>query len=414
MRVLMLCLFVVASPAGLAQIGGPDDPWPPPNARLQTPAFYTQTRAPKLESNIDFKVDEVASGLFHPWAIEFLPDNSLLITERLGRMRIVTRQGAQEKGAQEKGLSEPIANVPPVDSRDQGGLLDVILDPDFADNRLIYFSYAEPRGNGETGTTVARARLSEDRAALEEVEIIFRQMPAWRSTKHYGSRLVWNGGGALFVTLGERSHPQPRQLAQDLSTHLGKVVRILPDGSVPPDNPFVGEESVAGEEEVLSDIWSYGHRNIQGAAIHPQTGELWTIEHGPRGGDEVNIPKAGENYGWPVITYGEDYSGAPIGDGITQQQGMEQPIYYWDPVIAPAGALFYQGDLFGEWQGDLLISSLKPGGLVRLELDGRLVTGEERLLTDLGRVRDIATGPDGALWVITDERNGKLLRITPE
>lgn len=398
-----LTLFIIslalAVPSALAQIGGPDDPWPPPNAPLQTPAFYGQTRAPQLESNIELQTEEIASGFFHPWAIEFLPDNSLLLTERHGLMRIVTQQGE---------VSESIEGVPKVDSRDQGGLLDVALDPEFSTNRLIYFSYSEPRGERQNGTTVARARLSEDRTALEEVEVIFRQTPAWRSTKHYGSRLVWDEDGSLFITLGERSLPEPRQLAQDLDNHLGKVVRIRPDGSIPEDNPY------ADGEEALPEIWSYGHRNIQGAALHPRTGELWVIEHGPRGGDEINVPQPGENYGWPVITYGEDYSGAPIGKGITQKQGMEQPIYYWDPVIAPAGSLFYQADMFGDWRGDLLISSLRPGGLVRLELDGQRVTGEERLLTDLGRVRDIATGPDGALWVITDERDGKLLKITPE
>ena len=393
----LLIVLVFSTSSALAQIGGPDDPWPPPNAPLQTPAFYGQTRAPQLEDKINLQAEEIASGLFHPWAIEFLPDNSLLLTERLGRMRIVTRQGE---------VMESIEGVPKVDSRGQGGLLDVVLDPEFAINRLIYFSYAEQRGEGQNGTTVARAHLSEDRTALEEVKVIFRQTPAWRSTKHYGSRLVWDRNGSLFVTLGERSLPEPRQLAQALDNYLGKVVRIQPDGSVPADNPY------ADGEEGLPNIWSYGHRNIQGAALHPQTGDLWTIEHGPRGGDEINVPQPGKNYGWPVITYGEDYSGAPIGTGSTQKQGMEQPIYYWDPVIAPAGSLFYQGDMFSEWRGDLLISSLTPGGLVRLELDGRQVKGEQRLLSELGRVRDIATGPDGALWVITDERNGKLLKIT--
>lgn len=394
---LLVISLALANPSALAQVGGPDDPWPPPNAPLQTPAYYEQTRAPQLDSNINLQTEKITSGFFHPWAIEFLPDNSLLLTERLGRMRIVTPQGE---------ISESIEGVPKVDSRDQGGLLDVVLDPEFRTNRLIYFSYAEPRGEGQNGTAVARARLSEDRTALEEVEVIFRQTPAWRSTKHYGSRLVWDADGSLFITLGERSLPEPRQLAQDLDNHLGKVVRIRPDGSAPEDNPY------ADSDEGLPEIWSHGHRNIQGAALHPRTGELWVIEHGPRGGDEINVPQAGKNYGWPVITYGEDYSGAPIGKGITQRHGMEQPIYYWDPVIAPAGSLFYQADMFSDWRGDLLISSLRPGGLVRLELDGRRVTGEERLLTDLGRVRDIATGPDGALWVITDERNGQLLKIT--
>jgi glucose/arabinose dehydrogenase len=272
---------------------------------------------------------------------------------------------------------------------------------------MIYWSYAQPRAEGTNGTAVARGRLSEDASAVTGVQAIFRQRPAWASTRHFGSRLVWDNKGHLYVTLGERSLPEPRLLAQNLGTHIGKVVRINADGSVPEDNPFVGRESV------LPEIWSYGHRNIQGAALHPETGVLWTIEHGPRGGDELNHPLAGLNYGWPVITYGEDYSGAPIGAGVTAMAGMEQPVYYWDPVIAPSGMLFYQGDLFDGWQGDLVIASLRPGALVRLKLEGGRVTGEERLLTDVGRVRDVAEGPDGALWVVTDETDGQLLKVTP-
>lgn len=372
---------------------------PPPNAEDQEPAFPEQTRAPEADSGVTLNTEEITNGLVHPWGIQFLPDNRLLVTEKPGELRIVTRQG---------GMSNPIAGVPEVDSRDQGGLLDVTIAPDFAESRLVYLSYSEPRGDGGNGTSVARGRLSEDESSLQNVEVIFQQEPPWNSTLHFGSRLIWDKEGALFITLGERSLEEPRQLAQDLGSHIGKVVRVNADGSAPADNPYVDQEDARDE------IWSYGHRNIQGADLHPKTGQLWVIEHGPRGGDEVNIAEPGKNYAWPVITYGLDYSGEPIGEGITEKEGMEQPLYYWDPVIAPAGSLFYQGDMFTEWQGNLLISSLKPGGIVRLELDDNRVTGEERFLPDVGRVRDIAEGTDGALWIITDEENGRLLRVTKE
>lgn len=389
---------LIAAVAGAAPAADAPVSTPSANASGQQPAFAGQTRAPERASRIRLGRRQVATGLKNPWAIEFMPDGRMLVTERAGQLRVVTAEGR---------LSEPVAGLPAVDARDQGGLLDVALSPDFARDRMIYWSYAEARGDRANGTTVARGRLAEDAGRVENVEVIFRQMPAWQSTKHFGSRLVWGRDGHLFVTLGERSLPEPRQLAQDLGAHLGKIVRLSPDGSAPADNPFVGRAGA------LPEIWSYGHRNIQGAALHPQTGALWTIEHGPRGGDELNQPVAGRNYGWPVITYGEDYSGRAIGAGMTAQAGMEQPVYFWDPVIAPGGMLFYQGSMFKDWQGDLLIASLQPGALVRLELDGSQVMGEERLLTDVGRVRDVAEGPDGALWIVTDESNGRLLRLAP-
>lgn len=369
----------------------------PPNAPEQTPAFEGQTRAPEVISSFELATDVVANNLSSPWALDFLPDGRVLVSERTGSLVIISADGE---------VSAPLTGLPDVSFGGQGGLLDVALAPDFADNRMVYISYAEPRGNNENGTTVARGRLADDESGIEDLEVIFRQQPSWDSNLHFGSRLVWDNGGLLYVTLGERSHAEPRQLAQDVGTHLGKVVRIRPDGSAPESNPFVGTEGAQPE------IWSYGHRNPQGAALHPQTGELWIIEHGPRGGDELNQPEAGNNYGWPVITYGEDYNGSPLGDGITRQEGMEQPIYYWDPVIAPSDMTFYHGDMFSSWSGNLLIGSLNPGGMVRLMLDGERVVGEERFLSSFGRIRDVAVADDGAVWFVND--GGELVRVTPE
>lgn len=387
--VLMMTPAVMAEPV----------PTGPPNAPSQTPAFEQQTRAPQLEDKTSLETTTVADGLELPWGLAFLPDGDLLVTERPGRLRRITPEGE---------VSAPIEGLPEVDARGQGGLLDVSLAPDFADTRLVYLSYAEPRGNGENATAVARGRLSEDSTRLTDVETIFQQQPAWDSTKHFGSRLVWGTDGTLWITLGERSLVEPRQLAQTLDNTIGKVVRVNADGSVPDDNPFAGRDDARGE------IWSLGHRNLQGAARHPDTGALWTIEHGPKGGDELNRPEPGLNYGWPVITYGEDYSGAAIGQGITQKDGLEQPIYYWDPVIAPGDMTFYTGDQFDGWQNSLVIASLKPGGIVRLTLDDNRVTGEARYLETLGRVRDVAQGPDGDLWLLTDQRDGALIRVQPQ
>ena len=338
------------------------------------------------------RVTTYAQGLEHPWALVFLPDGRLLVTERPGRLRIVDRNGK---------LSQPLAGVPRVLAQGQGGLLDVALDPDFARNKTIYLSYSEPGDNRNAGTAVARATLGD--AALTDVRVIYRQQPKVAGSGHFGSRIVFRRDGTMFVTQGDRM--RYREQAQDLQSLLGKVVRINKDGTIPRDNPFVGRNDARPE------IWSYGHRNIQAAALHPETGELWTIEHGARGGDELNRPERGKNYGWPVITYGVDYSGAKIGQG-TARSGMEQPVYYWDPVIAPSGALFYTGNAFPAWKGSLFVGSLQPGALVRLTLrDGR-VTGEERFLGDLNeRIRDVAQGPDGAIYVVTDSPNGKVLRI---
>jgi glucose/arabinose dehydrogenase len=339
------------------------------------------------------RVTDVATGLEHPWGVELLPDGRFLVTERPGRLRLVGRDGR---------LSEPLTGVPEAYASGQGGLLDVALSPSFAQDRLVYLSLAE-RGGGGAGTAVARGRLGE--RGLEEVRVVWRQQPKVQGgSNHWGSRLVFRPDGTLFVTLGDRyAH---RERAQDLGTTLGKVVRINGDGSIPRDNPFVGRPGA------LPEIWSYGHRNIQGAALDPR-GQLWTIEHGARGGDELNNPQPGKNYGWPVITYGVDYSGARIGVG-TERAGMEQPVYYWDPVIAPSGATFYSGAAFADWKGDLLVGSLRPGLLVRLRIaDGRVVQ-EERYLAELGeRIRDVREGPDGAIYLLTDSSRGRLIRVEP-
>ncbi|HEY7490856.1 MAG TPA: PQQ-dependent sugar dehydrogenase [Candidatus Tectomicrobia bacterium] len=340
------------------------------------------------------RVETVATGLEHPWALKFLPDGRIIVTERPGRVRLVDQDGR---------VSTPLAGVPQVFARGQGGLLDITLDPGFAANRLIYIAYAEPGAGDTAGTAVARGRLGEDQ--LENVQVIYRQQPKVEGANHFGSRLIFARDGTLFVTQGERF--AYRERAQDLSSGLGKIVRIHPDGSVPQDNPFASRSGTRPE------IWSYGHRNIQAAALHPQTGQLWTVEHGARGGDELNHPEAGKNYGWPVITYGIDYSGAAIGEG-TAQEGMEQPVYYWDPVIAPSGMTFYTGAAFSDWKGNILIGSLTPGGLVRLTVQDGRVTHEERYQGELkDRIRDVQQGPDGLLYVVTDRRDGRILRVRP-
>jgi len=392
-----------AGPAGARAAGVEGAPLETrsPDGEGQVPAFAGQTRAPLRTAGVAFDVEVVAEGLEHPWAIEVLADGRMLVTERPGRLRVISPDGK---------LSRPVAGLPGVDAEDQGGLLELAVDPDFASNQTLYWTYAEPRDGGN-GTALARGRLITDAGdpRVEDVQVIFRQMPTLRSTKHFGSRIVFAPDGALFLTLGERSIPEGRVQAQDLGSHFGKIIRIHKDGSVPKDNPFVGRAGARPE------IWSYGHRNIQSAALHPATGALWIVEHGPKGGDEINAPEPGKNYGWPVITYGIDYSGAPIGEGITAKEGMEQPLYYWDPVIAPSGMLFYTGDLFPAWKGSLFIGGLAGEHLARLTLQDKRVVGEERLLTDLGeRIRDVVQGPEGAIYVITDEDDGKVLKLVPK
>ncbi len=345
-------------------------------------------------SDYALKLVTITDGLRNPWGMAFLPDGRMIVTEREGDVRLVTMDGEK---------SRPLEGVPKAYVGGQGGLLDVALDPNFAENNLLYISFSEP-GPGGAGTAVLRALLDIDRHSLSDGKIIFRQEPKTGGGRHFGSRLVFAPDGTLFITIGDRGE---RDRTQDFTINRGQVVRINPDGTIPANNPFVG---VAGRRP---EVWSYGHRNPQGAARHPQTGRVWTVEHGARGGDEINLPEAGKNYGWPVISYGRHYSGGEIGVG-TQKAGLEQPLYYWDPSIAPSGMAFYTGDAFPKWRGDLFIGSLKFGLLVRLGLDGTRITHEERLLDGLDdRVRDIRQGPDGLLYLLTDDYDGRILRLEP-
>lgn len=340
------------------------------------------------------RAEAVARGLSHPWAIAFLPDGRMVVTERDGRVRIVTSDGT---------VSPPLTGVPRVAASGQGGLLDVAIDPAFAQNRTIYLSYAEPGDDGVAGTAVARAKIANGDAGLEEVRVIYRQEPKVRSGGHFGSRIVFQTPTTIFITQGDRFNF--RNEAQNLKSLLGKVVRVNTDGSIPKDNPFVGRGDARPE------IWSYGHRNVQGAALNTETGQLWTIEHGAAGGDELNHPQAGKNYGWPVITYGRDYNGRRIGEGAVME-GMEQPVFYWDPVIAPSGMAIYTGDKYPGWKGSIFVGSLNPGALVRIVLENGQVVKEERFLGELGeRIRDVQQGPDGYLYIITDANNGRVLKV---
>ena len=372
----------------------------PPNAPSQRAAFPGQTRAEAPATSTQVDVSPVAEGLPRSWAFEFLPDGRILSTQKSGEMRITSPNAP----------AILVAGVPRVDPRGQGGLLDVALSPDFAKDRLVYVSFTEPRMPAGNGTSVARGRLVEEGGAarLDDLTVIFRQEPAWNNNMHYGSRLVFADDGRLFVTVGERSDAGPRVQAQDLSSGLGKVFRIERDGTVPQDNPFVGRE------KAVPAIWSYGHRNLQSAALD-ERGRLWTVEHGPRGGDELNRPEPGKNYGWPLVTYGVEYSGNRVGQGVTQRPGTEQPVYYWDPVIAPSGMAIYRGAMFADWKGAMLVGGLVSEGLVVLRMKDDRVATEERI--PLGaRIRDVREGPDGAVYVLTEgERGGsRILRLAPK
>lgn len=336
----------------------------------------------------------VADGLQNPWGLDFLPGGDVIVTERPGRMRIVTAAG----------VSEPVANVPDVAARGQGGLLDVIASPDFATTQLIFFSFSEP-GDGGAGTAVARARLVRDgaQARLEDVEVVLSMNRKTSARQHFGSRLVFHPDGTLFATTGDRGDGER---AQDMRDHAGAVLRINTDGSIPADNPPASDGR-------LPELWSKGHRNLQGAVFDPVWNALVTVEHGAMGGDELNRPEAGKNYGWPLISYGMNYSGSKIGVG-TEAEGLEQPLYYWDPSIAPSGLATYQGDMFPEWRGDFLVGSLKFALLSRLDRDDSgKITGEERMLEgEFGRIRDVNVAPDGSIWLLTDERDGAIVRLS--
>ncbi len=404
---------LIAAALSLAVCGAADiavaqgvDPRPPNNPE-QKPASAGQTDAPEMKSNVAFDVVTVAEGLQNAWSLAFLPGGKMLVTERPGRLRVVSADGK---------LSAAVTGLPAVDARGQGGLLDVVLDPAFAKNNLIYWSYAEPKDGqpGVNNTAVARGKFVDDAAAprVDEVQVIYHQRPSLNSPLHFGSRLVFGRDGTLFITQGDRSITEGRMQAQKMDSGLGKLVRINADGSIPKDNPFVGKEGV------LPEIWSFGHRNIQSATLHPTTGELWEVEHGTRGGDEINIARKAKDYGWPTIAYGIEYRGGTITGGITQQTGMEQPLYYWDPIIGPSGMTFYTGSLFPAWKGNLFIGGHGTNDLVRLVLDGEKVIGEERLLKDLQpkpeRIRDVRQGPDGAIYMVTDNATGRIIKLVPK
>ena len=335
-------------------------------------------------------VSTVTSGLKHPWGMTFLPDGRMLVTERNGGLLLLSADGKTKTLLQ---------GLPDIEARGQGGLLDVVLSPDFSRDNTLYFSFSEP-GEGGSSTAVAKAELAGD--TLKNVSTLFSQQPKVDSRHHFGSRLVFDKAGNLFITLGDRG--SQRVEAQNLANHIGTVIRVTTEGAAAPGNPFAANPAAKAE------IWSYGHRNIQGAALHPQTGALWTHEHGPQGGDEINIAQSGKNYGWPVITYGEEYGGGNIGK--TAQDGLEQPLHYWLPSIAPSGMLFYTADNIASWKNNMLVGSLKFGQLVRLELSNDKVSHEERIMIGQ-RVRDIEQGPDGAVYLLTDSSDGQILRLTP-
>lgn len=357
------------------------------------PAFAGQTRISAVKTVTPYEGIILTKDLKKPWGIAVLPDGRLLITEKEGKMRISTTSGT---------LSEPITGIPEVDDKGQGGLLGITLDPDFGSNRMVYWTFSEKRPGGNL-TAVAKGKLSTDEKKIEGATVIYRATPAYDGDKHYGSRLLFDKSGNLFVSTGERSDLETRPQAQDLNSALGKILKINKDGKPASGNPFAGKGS-------RPEIYTYGHRNVQGLAIHPVTGDLWNNEYGPRGGDEINIIQAGKNYGWPIITYGIEYKGEKIGEGIQQKEGLEQPVYYWDPVISASGMTFYSGNAIPEWKNNLFLACLSAKHIDRLVIENNKVVGEERLLlSEKQRFRDIVQGKDGALYAVTDE--GRLYRI---
>jgi glucose/arabinose dehydrogenase len=364
-----------------------------PNTKYK-PAFEGQTRIGSVKTSTPYEGKAIATDLKNPWGITVLPDGRFLITEKAGTIRIATTSGQ---------VGAPIAGIPKVDPAGQGGLLGIRVDPAFATNRMVYWVFSEPLSDGNL-TAVAKGKLSADKKTIEGATVIYRATPSYKGDKHYGGRIVFDKSGNLMVSTGERSDLVTRPQAQDIKSGLGKVLRITTDGKPVPGNPL------ATNANARPEIYSYGHRNVQGLAFHPQTGDLWEVEFGPRGGDELNRIEAGKNYGWPTITYGIEYSGDKVGDAIQQKEGMEQPVYYWDPVVSPSGITFYTSDSLPEWKNNLFISSLSGQHIVRLVIENNKVTGEERLLGSEGqRFRDITQGNDGALYAVTDQ--GKLYRI---
>jgi aldose sugar dehydrogenase len=384
----------------------------PPKAPHQKPAVAGQYHAPEQKSNVAFEQTTFVTGLQNPWGLVFLPGGKMLVSERPGRLRVVNANGTL--------VEAPVAGLPKVDGAGQGGLLGLALDPNFGNSRLLYFSFSEPQADGSNNTATARGRFVDDPAAprLEDVRVIFHQAPSLRSQLHYGGRLVFARDGTLFITLGERSITEGRMQAQKMDSLLGKIVRVNADGSVPKDNPFVGKQGVRPE------IWSFGHRNVQAATLHPTTGELWEVEHGTNGGDELNVAKKGKDYGWPTIAYGIEYQGGRITGDEQVKAGMEQPVYYWDPNIAPSGMTFYTGSAFPAWKGSLFVGGLGSTALVRLVVDGEKVVGEERLLQEnKERIRDVVQGPDGNLYLLVDapagrgggpQQPGRIIKIAPK
>ncbi len=386
-----------------------------PNAEEQKPTFPQQTRACEVKSKTVFEVSVVAKGLDKPWAVEPLPNGDFLITEKGGQLRIVEQDGTIGEPLEgvlavgQGGVTEDskLGGLPPITARGQGGLLDVALSPNFKKDQTIFWSFSEQREGG-SGTSVARGKLSKDRKKLEDVRVIFQALPTYNNGLHFGSRIAFGQDGKLYVTTGDRFDRPNREKVQQLDNHYGKVMRINPDGSVPKDNPFVNKKGAKPE------IWTLGHRNLQSAAFDSK-GNLWTVEHGARGGDELNLIKKGENYGWSVVTFGQEYSGQPIPNAKTEREGYVDPIYYWDPVIAPSGMEIYTGSAIPEWKGNIFIGGLASQRLVRLIIKDNKVIGEEHLLKDRGqRIRDIKQGKDGFLYILTDEGNGELLRISPK
>lgn len=372
---------------------GPSVETQPPNSNYK-PAFTGQTRIGSVKTTTSYGKSVITSSLISPWGIAAMPDGRLLITEKAGRMRIVTSAGT---------IIDITSGIPAVNAGGQGGLLGLCLDPNFSTNRMIYWSFSEP-GTGGTVTAIAKGRLATNELSLENTTVIFRGSPRYSGTNHYGGRVIFDKNGNLFASLGERSDDVIRVQAQSTNASIGKVIRITKDGQAVAGNPFIGQAGA------LPELYSIGHRNPQGLALHPVTGDIWQGEHGPRGGDEINRIQPGANYGWPIITYGLEYSGQPVAGGIQAQSGMMQPVYYWDPIIAPSGMTFYTGNRIPEWQNNLFISALAGMHIARLTFKDNVVTGEERLLTDVNqRFRDITQGADGALYAITDQ--GRLYRI---